>query len=111
MDLVKERDFMQSAVALSRKAYDDKTGAVPRVGALAVINDEIVAQVYRNYTTGEHAEFILLEKTDPPRSFVGTTVYTTLEPCTERGTTREGKKKIPCVEHLVRHKVGRDLIP
>jgi pyrimidine deaminase RibD-like protein len=110
MDIGQERRFMEAAIAASRKSHDDRTGGVPRVGAVAVGN-EIISEAYRDFETGDHAEYLLLESTDHPiDSLVGATVYTTLEPCTERGTTREGKKKIPCVERLIERKVDRVVI-
>ena len=111
MDIDQERKFMKAAIAASRSSYHDPTGAVPRVGAIAVFDNEIKGVAYRNFETGRHAEFLLLENRERPLpSLAGATIYTTLEPCTERGSTRDGEKKTPCVDLLIGRKVSRVVI-
>lgn len=108
-----ERDveFMRAAIEASRKSRIDPSGSVPRVGAVAVVDNKIQGAAYREeIEPGQHAEFILLEKHLPEVDLVGATVYTTLEPCTERGKTRDGVEKIPCVQRLIKRKVGRVVI-
>ena len=102
----KDRAFMKAAIAASRRSRDDITGAVPRVGAVAVIGDSIVGEAFRGeIEPDQHAEYILLQKHLPDISLVDATVYTTLEPCTKRG-----KEKVPCVERLIGRKVRRVVI-
>src|ERR1700733_3902641 len=54
---------------------------------------------------GCHAEYIALERKLGDRSVAGATVYTTLEPCTERN-----HPKVPCARRLVERKVKRVVI-
>lgn len=106
---VREKFFMQEAVKEARKSRLDPTGRVPCVGAIAVLNNEIIGRAFRGQDPtkpNDHAEFILLEselnKDIPLRD---ATIYTTLEPCTHRGPG-----KTPCVDHLLKNKVGRVVI-
>jgi pyrimidine deaminase RibD-like protein len=110
---MQERDleFMRAAIEASQKSRIDPSGSVPRVGAVAVVDNEILKVAYREeIEPGQHAEFILLQKHLPEANLVGATVYTTLEPCTERGKTRDGVEKVPCVQRLIKRKVGRVVI-
>jgi len=102
---------MKAAIEASLKSRAESNGSVPRVGAVAVIGGQIIATAYRGeLAPDDHAEFTLLEKHLPSRSLVDATIYTTLEPCTERGETRTGEKKIPCFQRLIDRGVGRVVI-
>jgi len=70
----------------------------PKVGALAVSADgELLAEAYRGeLDEGDHAEFCLISKLGDSAVLRGATVFTTLEPCTERNPP-----KIPCATRLV----------
>ena len=106
-----ERKFMEAAITISRESFADPLGRVPRVGAVAVIGDEKIREAFRGETgPGDHAEYILLEKYLPDRDLTDATIYTTLEPCTKRGKTKEGQDKIPCVERLIDRRVRRVVI-
>lgn len=98
------------------KAEDGKKPR-PKVGAVAVGPDgDILATAYRGERVdeeqgdGDHAEFILLQKKLAGRSLKDAVIYTTLEPCTRRGKTKEGRDKVPCAKHLVRREVKRVVI-
>jgi pyrimidine deaminase RibD-like protein len=85
-----ERKFMKAAIEAARKSRLDVTGSVPRVGAVAIIGDQIVGSAHREeFDPGQHAEYVLLEKHLPSASLVNATVYTTLEPCTKLDVTGE----------------------
>jgi pyrimidine deaminase RibD-like protein len=108
-----EHEFMMAAVDAARKSRDDLSGSVPRVGAVAVLDNEIIGVSYRGQHPeheNDHAEFNLLEKELGTRALLKATIYTTLEPCTERGLTKEGIRKIPCAERLISRKVARVVI-
>ncbi|MBV9760171.1 MAG: hypothetical protein JO340_06380 [Acidobacteriaceae bacterium] len=99
---------MELAIEMMSQSKPDSTGGVPRVGAVAVLGNEVIGRAYRDERDpgkGEHAEYLLLEHHLKDRKLVGASVYTTLEPCTKRG---EGKT--PCVERLIDRKVGRVII-
>lgn len=99
-----DRKYMEVAIEAARKSVGKATD--PRVGAVAVINGQIVGTAYRaQIEPGQHAEFILLAKHLETTSLAGATVYTTLEPCTVRNPP-----KIPCVERLIQRRISRVVI-
>jgi diaminohydroxyphosphoribosylaminopyrimidine deaminase/5-amino-6-(5-phosphoribosylamino)uracil reductase len=74
----------------------------PRVGAVLVKDDRLLGEAFRGEVdAGDHAEFVLLDKKLADADLANATVYTTLEPCTERS---EGKK--PCADRLIERQVG-----
>jgi pyrimidine deaminase RibD-like protein len=90
--LSSDRYFMAKAIEVSRQCKheisDDKK---PYVGAVLVTDNRLVATAYRGEVEpGQHAEFILLQKKNVEVEF-GSTLYTTLEPC-----TRRNPPKNPC---------------
>lgn len=90
-----DHQFMERALEAARRSMGKPTD--PRVGAIAVVNEQVVGTAYRGeIEPGQHAEFILLAKHLENVSLAGATVYTTLEPCTVRNPP-----KIPCVERLI----------
>lgn len=111
-----DMSFMEMCVgeaAKSRKKYFEanQNGSstakiVPFVGAVITRNNQLIGTGFRSeLKDGEHAEYTALEKKYSEEELAGATVYTTLEPCTQRG---EGK--IPCVDRLISRKVSRVVI-
>lgn len=99
--------YMQEAIALAEKCTPEKASA-PRVGAVVVRDDKILARASRGLSPGnesDHAEFIALEKMLSGVDIAGATVYTTLEPCTYRGP-----EKTPCALRLIERQVSRVVI-
>jgi pyrimidine deaminase RibD-like protein len=74
----------------------------PRVGAVVVKDGKVVSQAHRGEIPKGHAEFIALEGKLADDLVAGSTVYTTLEPCTTRT-----HPKIPCAERLIERRVAR----
>lgn len=98
-----DRQCMTLALEEARKAAPEDDLAHAAVGAVAAINQTVLATAFRGETApGEHAEYVLLERKLAAASLVGATVYTTLEPC-----TGHQHPKISCVERLVQRQVGR----
>jgi pyrimidine deaminase RibD-like protein len=101
-----EVEFIKAAIAEARKCKSEENKVTPLVGALAVRDGKIIAAAYRGeLTSGEHAEYTLLERKLKGETLAGTSIYTTLEPCTSRNSP-----KIPCVERLIARKVNRVVI-
>jgi pyrimidine deaminase RibD-like protein/NTP pyrophosphatase (non-canonical NTP hydrolase) len=99
-------DFAGDAVAEARKSRQE-AGRVPLyVGAVAVRDEKLLGSAHRGeITSGEHAEFTLLERKLAATTLAGTTIFSTLEPCTQRGPG-----KVPCAERLIERRVGRVVI-
>jgi pyrimidine deaminase RibD-like protein len=106
-----DRYFMSLAIAESRRCVSEQGVPRPLVGAVLVQEDSIVAKAFRGeITSGDHAEYELLETRLQGRLVAGSTLYTTLEPCTERGTTKEGKEKVPCAKRIIDRRIRRVVI-
>jgi pyrimidine deaminase RibD-like protein len=96
--------FMRLAIRESRESVQEpgRPDPSPRVGVVIVKDGSIIAQAHRN-ERGEHGEYVALQKHLGGRgTAVGSTVYTTLEPCTERGPG-----KTPCAEWLIQNAVAK----
>lgn len=97
--------FANMALEEARKSVAEDDRVHPMVGAVVVKDGKVISQAHRGETPASHAEFIALEKKHPDSELAGSTVYTTLEPCTTRN-----HPKIPCVERLIERKVSRVVI-
>ena len=98
--------FARLAVDEARKCQVSPGEVTPFVGAVAVRNGRLLGAAHRGECrAGEHAEFTLLERKLSETPLAGTTVYTTLEPCTHRNPP-----KIPCVQRLIDRRVARVVI-
>jgi len=100
------REFMEMAVEEMNKSisdHDDKPD--PKVGAVLVSPDgrELIDVAHRGeIRSGDHAEFILLDKklrTEPLTDYI---LYTTLEPCVERNPPKSA-----CVERTVNARIKK----
>lgn len=100
-----DRQFMELAVEEARKSTAEDGRSHPKVGAVVVKNGRVLATAHRGEFPGCHAEYIALEKKLEDQSIAGSTVYTTLEPCTSRN-----HPKIPCAIRLIDRKVARVVI-
>lgn len=71
----------------------------PSVGAVAVHNEEIIAQSWHRGAGLPHAEQLLLKQL--PKNLSGVTLYVTLEPCNHWGKTP------PCVDAIIQYGIER----
>jgi pyrimidine deaminase RibD-like protein len=100
-------ECMKRTVEDARKCTPEvESKTTPCVGAAVVRDGKVLAYAYRGeLAPGDHAEFTLLEGKCGKEKLAGSTVYTTLEPCTTRGAG-----KTPCVQWLIGRKVKRVVI-
>ena len=102
-----DRQFCEMAVELARKSIGENDGRLhPYVGAIVVKGGKVLATGYRGETgAGRHAEFCALKMLNDDVDNVDLTdctVYTTLEPCSERKP-----QKIACATRLINAKAAR----
>lgn len=91
-------------IAEASKVESDHSGPAPKVGAVLALNGEIVGEAYRGQTgPGDHAEFALFRSVGDT-DVAGSTLYTTLEPCSARPTHR------PCAQHVIDRGVAKVFI-
>lgn len=90
--------------ASKSKSEDDRTH--PRVGVVVVKDGDVLATAHRGESaSGEHGEYIALEKKLSTQPISGATLYTTLEPCTTRN-----HPKVPCAVRLIERRIKRVVI-
>ncbi len=99
------RRFEEMAIQEARQSVAEDGRAHPKVGAVVVKDGEVVSKAHRGETPKCHAEFIALEGKMSDDLVAGSTVYTTLEPCTTRT-----HPKIPCAQRLIERRVDRVFI-
>jgi pyrimidine deaminase RibD-like protein len=102
-----DKQFCKIAVELARKSKAEDDGEPhPYVGAVVMKDGQVIATGYRGETgEGRHAEFCALKKINDDVDNVdlsGCTVYTSLEPCSQRSP-----KKKACADRLINAKVER----
>jgi pyrimidine deaminase RibD-like protein len=97
---------MELAIHEARRSVAEEGRVNPKVGAVVVKGGSVLATAHRGEMgRGEHAEFTALEKKLNDETLVGTTVYTTLEPCTTRN-----HPKVACARRLIERRVARVLV-
>ena len=90
-------------LAKSSRSEDDRHH--PHVGAVLLMDGEIVAEAFRGEVVpGEHAEFTLFERHLRGRELSGSVLITTLEPCTVR------KSHKPCADWIIEKGIARVVI-
>jgi len=100
-----ELDFIRLAIEQAKKSVSEDERTHPKVGVVVVKNGQVVATAFRGELAGDHAEYIAIDKKLENEVLAGATVYTTLEPCTNRN-----HPKVPCAERLSDRKVSRVVI-
>lgn len=96
------RELMELAVQLAQESTAEKDGRVhPMVGAIVERDGYILQTGFRGDAgLGSHAEESALKKFARPSDARDATVYTTLEPCTQRGAES-------CSSLLLKHGIRR----
>jgi pyrimidine deaminase RibD-like protein len=98
-----ERELMELAVTMAEQSIPEDDGrAHPAVGAVIARDGYVLATGFRGETPNAHAEEAALAKLHGAQA-VGTTIYSTLEPCTTRG-------KMACTQRLITKQVHRVVI-
>ena len=101
-----DRSFMELAIAEARKCKSEAERVSPKVGAVVVRDGRVVDVAFRGeLAPGDHAEYTLLEKKLPEDVLAGSTLYTTLEPCTTRN-----EPKLPCAERIIDRRMRKVVI-
>jgi len=102
----RELQYMQLAVQEARRSRHEDELVHPNVGVVVVRDGQTLASACRgDQELGDHAEYGVLEKKLEKEVLAGSTVYTTLEPCTTRN-----HPKVPCAKRLIERRVGRVVI-
>jgi len=100
-----DRRFARLAIEEARKSVPEDDRVHPKVGVVVVKDGRVLATAHRGEVPQCHGEYIALEKKLADVSLAGSTVYTTLEPCTSRN-----HPKVPCATRLTERKVARVVI-
>lgn len=99
--------WLERAVELAERAQPEDNLPRPRVGAVILNDGELVGEASRNQDgVGGHAEQLAIETCRRPNKLIGSTLVSTLEPCTTRGS----KGRRPCVEILLRYGIKKVVI-
>ena len=105
LKISKSRKYMEMAMELARKCVSESTvgSPKPKVGAVIVRDDKVLETAYRGELgVGEHAEYTLLERKLANENLTGTTLFTTLEPCTHRN-----EPKVPCSNRVIQRNIKK----
>lgn len=88
--------YMRLAIENGKKSVPEEGKLTPKVGAVLVKDKKFLGSAYRGQKgKGDHAEYTLFEKILNGADVKGAILFTTLEPCTSRGSHK------PCCEWVI----------
>ena len=92
---------MRLAIDEAKASKTEDERAHPRVGAVLIHDGTVLASAHRGELgAGDHAEFTIFEKKLQGMDLKGSTLFTTLEPCTSRRTHK------PCADWILEKNVS-----
>ena len=98
--------FMTAAIDLAKLCQQETGPPRPKVAAILVLDGKELGKAFRGETgQGHHAEYGVLEMKLKHDKVAGGTLYTTLEPCTERNPP-----KLHCAARICSRRLGRVVI-
>ena len=104
MKSVDDIKYMMRAIELARQG-EGLTRPNPPVGAVLVLEDQILAEGFHHKAGEDHAERDCLGKLPPiATSLKNATLYITLEPCSTQGRTP------PCTDLILEKGIGRVVV-
>lgn len=99
-----DKKYMMRAIELA-KLGEGLTRPNPPVGAVLVLEDQIIAEGWHRKAGEDHAERDCLKKLPPmPVNLSSATLYITLEPCSSHGRTP------PCTDLILEKEIGRVVV-
>ncbi len=102
--MTNDEKYMMRAIELA-KLGEGLTRPNPPVGAVLVLEDQIVAEGWHHKAGENHAERDCLKKLPPmPVNLKSATLYITLEPCCTHGKTP------PCTDIILEKGIGRVVV-
>jgi pyrimidine deaminase RibD-like protein len=100
-EATKFENHMRTAIDEGKASKAEDVRPHPRVGAVLIRDGLVLASAHRGELgDGDHAEFTIFEKKLRGMDLEGSTLFTTLEPCTSRGTRK------PCADWILEKKVS-----
>ena len=100
---MKHKKYIQRCLLLAKKGIGT-TRPNPSVGAVIVLNDEIIGEGYTSPYGGNHAEVNAVNSVKDVSLLKEATMYVTLEPCSHFGKTP------PCADLIVKHQIKNVVI-